>query len=809
VKRSFRQDIPHFLAAILGGLAVYLCWPDKALAPNLAMARFCAAAIALLFVLFPLAGLALERMGFRRRIEAYRSHDRLTLLFFPLFLLVAGFGHAVGAWKPALTGLFLLILGIKGYLLVRFLAWNTGREVRKSSWALFLAAFLVYGFLGQWVAEVHRPDGDEPYFLLIAESLIRDGDVDLANNYAHRDYAAFYPGELRPQTNDPVGRHGEQFSRHPATFPILLAPFYWIGGRRGAILFVSLVAALAMRETYLISRRLFRGERPALYAWALAAFTPPFLLYSSQLWVEVPAALCIAFSVRKILELGDVRGKDLFSIALALLLLTNLKLRFGLAALPLAVFSVFRARKKPLLAVLLLAAVLVSSFVLLYWNQHIFGKSMRKYDWGDLRIRPGEDYLRGAFGMLFDLAFGLFSASPVYWLGLVGFFLALMSRQRKRLLFVALFLPYLYFIVPLDFWYGAWSPPSRYLVSLVPVLAQFMAAFFAYRRGKRLQATAGLLTILSLGAGFFYSRVPGLAYHFADGTNHLLNALGRALHEDMNRFFPSFIRISWSTFVFPAAAVALSFVLALLARRRRPVLPQRVVLPGMLPSLLLFGGLLLGVALHRTFPPQRVEFEDAWVQKKEGRVFPGPWVEDRERYTGSLAVRNGDAIRVDLRIPKGESRMALRMKLPGGSERTDPRQAINSILSISIDGKPVHTVRAFRTNWCEESFPVRGDGRKHHVSIVCEAPVPESPERREILLDKLMIFRESRVAAGILGLAGDFLRWYGRPYYAYRMYGLALEYWPASTPLEQKEKTLHSILPPETFGGEVRAVEAR
>jgi hypothetical protein len=95
------------------------------------------------------------------------------------------------------------------------------------------------------------------------------------------------------------------------------------------------------------------------------------------------------------------------------------------------------------------------------------------------------------------------------------------------------------------------------------------------------------------------------------------------------------------------------------------------------------------------------------------------------------------------------------------------------------------------------------------VSIVCSAPCPDSPETREILLDKLMIFRESRFASGILEAAGDLLRWHGRPYYAYRMYGRALQYRPGSEPLREKEDTLRRILPRETFGEEVRSLEVR
>jgi hypothetical protein len=35
--------------------------------------------------------------------------------------------------------------------------------------------------------------GDEPHYLLAAESIVHDGDVDVLDEYASRDYSEFYP----------------------------------------------------------------------------------------------------------------------------------------------------------------------------------------------------------------------------------------------------------------------------------------------------------------------------------------------------------------------------------------------------------------------------------------------------------------------------------------------------------------------------------------------------------------------------------------------------------------------------------------
>ncbi|HPB56785.1 MAG TPA: hypothetical protein PLB68_12570, partial [Candidatus Aminicenantes bacterium] len=40
--------------------------------------------------------------------------------------------------------------------------------------------------------------GDEPHYVLMAQSLVEDGDLDLRNNYSPEKYAPFHPTRLEP-----------------------------------------------------------------------------------------------------------------------------------------------------------------------------------------------------------------------------------------------------------------------------------------------------------------------------------------------------------------------------------------------------------------------------------------------------------------------------------------------------------------------------------------------------------------------------------------------------------------------------------
>ena len=65
--------------------------------------------------------------------------------------------------------------------------------------ALWLLLFGVYAAtIGLDAFSRSDYGGDEPHYLLAAESIVHDGNVDVSDEYAGRAYAGFYPYELRP-----------------------------------------------------------------------------------------------------------------------------------------------------------------------------------------------------------------------------------------------------------------------------------------------------------------------------------------------------------------------------------------------------------------------------------------------------------------------------------------------------------------------------------------------------------------------------------------------------------------------------------
>jgi hypothetical protein len=199
-------------------------------------------------------------------------------------------------------------------------------RIRARPWSWFIAtqlapfvlAFAVY--LGAFLAM--RPDtaGDEPHYLLVAESIAYDGDVDLVNDYASRERTLRvvngFPLDPAPHAADYSGT-GQLRPVHGVGLSALLAPAVAVGGLTGARIAMVLVAALLAEQLFRLLRDLRFRRRYRYPAWVAAVFCLPVLAFSSQIYPELPAALLLVVAFRimvagasspSLLALGSTAG---------------------------------------------------------------------------------------------------------------------------------------------------------------------------------------------------------------------------------------------------------------------------------------------------------------------------------------------------------------------------------------------------------------------------------------------------------------------------------------------------------------------
>src|SRR6185503_17533026 len=123
-----------------------------------------------------------------------------------------------------------------------------------------------------------RVSGDEPHYLLMAQSLWREGDLDLRDNYERGDWLEYTSGPLAPHYGTPRA-DGRPFPAHSPGLAVLMAPVYAAGGRPACVLALCLLGALLSAELREWARRLTGDAEAGLFAWALA-LTPPLAFYA-------------------------------------------------------------------------------------------------------------------------------------------------------------------------------------------------------------------------------------------------------------------------------------------------------------------------------------------------------------------------------------------------------------------------------------------------------------------------------------------------------------------------------------------------
>ena len=375
---------------------------------------------------------------------------------------------SLGIWRgPA--SLVLVAVGV-GLLLARVLAsrrpkWAAGLT-QAPAWLLLVGAGLLYAGVGLRHAGGLQVSGDEPHYLVMAQSLWRDHDLDLRDEYEGEEWAEFVPGPLRPHWGAPRA-DGRPFPAHSPGLPLLLAPAYAALGREGCVLLMALLAAGAA----LVCRQLALGPDARRATSRLAAGSPrvgpPLFFYSFHLYTEVPSALAAGGSLLLLLGPPGVRpGPCWRRCAAAALPWLHVKMVPAAAALGLV--ALVRLRGRALAAFVLVAGAAAAAFAGYYWS--VFGVASPLALYGGVPADARVLSWRALAGLFLDRSFGLLPIAPVFLLALAG--LAALSCAgarpgRTRSWALRCWRRSLSWRM----WWGGQCPPARFLVPMLPFLA--------------------------------------------------------------------------------------------------------------------------------------------------------------------------------------------------------------------------------------------------------------------------------------------------------------------------------------------------
>ncbi|PYQ03537.1 MAG: hypothetical protein DMF82_13040, partial [Acidobacteria bacterium] len=404
---------------------------------------------------------------------------------------------------------------------------------RPPRWLLLPAAFAIYAAVATRAQAQVGPEGDEPHYLMVADSLLRDHDVSLERDYADGRYRVFHPAELAPHYRV-RGRHGEIFSLHAVGLSVLVLPAYAAGGYPAASFFMALLAALLAREVRELAWAWGSGDGPAEAVGWVVALSPPLIHYAGLVFTEVPAALAVAIALRRGRDLTSRRILDAVIVGVALAALPWLNVRYVLLSVLLFLFVI--SRRPPARAVGALVAIgVVSAIGLAMYHQLLYGFFDPRRVYGRRPEISRATLPEALPGLLLDQEFGLLVYAPIFVLALPGFVLLLRRDRRGGLTAVTLVLATLLLAGSWPMWRGGWNPPARFLLPVVPALALGLAASF--QRG--LGSASALLLGWGVWTGLAGGAEPHLVHRDRDGTAPFFRAFSGA--EEWTRLLPGYV----------------------------------------------------------------------------------------------------------------------------------------------------------------------------------------------------------------------------------------------------------------------------
>jgi hypothetical protein len=438
----------------------------------------------------------------------------------------------VGARLPgvaALSGPPLLALTFAGAVAALLTAPGTGRRL---FFPVVLALYLVVAWRVQ--ARV-GPEGDEPHYLIVADSLLRDHDLDLTQDFKEARYRSFHSAPLEPHFRV-RGRHGEIYSIHAIGLSLLLVPAYAVAGYPGASFFMALLAALLALELRELLRDWTGRDRLADgLAWVLA-LSPPLIHYAGLLFTEIPAALALAFALRR--SRGPERHGVLGALAwgCALAFVPWLNVRYSL--LPVVVLLYFLSQSQRPRGREIGAAVgpmIVSALVLVSYHSMLYGFFDPRRVYGRRPEFAWATLPEGLAGLLLDQEFGLLVYAPLFALALPGIGRLRRVGWREATLVGTLIVMALLTAGSWDMWRGGFNPPARFLVPLLPAMALAVAA----QLEGGLSAPMALLLGWGLWTGLSGAWYPELVHRDRDGTSPFFRSLSGA--EEWTALLPGYV----------------------------------------------------------------------------------------------------------------------------------------------------------------------------------------------------------------------------------------------------------------------------
>ena len=351
-----------------------------------------------------------------------------------------------------------------------------------------------------WQVGPSVPGGDEPHYLIITQSLLKDGDLRIENNHQNGDYRPYFAGELAKPDFRRRGRDGQIYSIHAPGLPALVAPAFAIAGYRGVLVFLVLLAAAGSALAWHLAWVVTRRADAAWFGWAAVTLSTSSIFHSFTVYPDGPGGAIALTGVWGLVraqqetESGTERTGPWWLHGAALAVLPWLHTRFAIVAGCLGALVLLRlaaTRNAAGKAVAFLSVPAASAIGWIGFFIAIYGTPDPSVPYaneaGSAAFIPG-----GLAGLFFDQRFGLLAYAPVLVCAFAGLVVMVRNRETRRLGLELLFvlIPYLLAVTHFAMWWGGRSAPARFFVPMLLALAIPAAAAWTAMRHRATRATA-------------------------------------------------------------------------------------------------------------------------------------------------------------------------------------------------------------------------------------------------------------------------------------------------------------------------------
>jgi hypothetical protein len=436
---------------------------------------------------------------------------------------------------------------------------------RATGWLVFLAVAAFFAAAIPPFSAAWPFGGDEPHYLMVTHSILKDGNVYFGDDYEQGVYREFTQWQrLTPQylrkTTD-----GRIVPIHRIGMPLLAVPFFALAGKLGAVLMIGLMAALSAANVYWLVMKFVPHRAAALAATAWVTFSVPLLPQSFLFYTEVPLSLFTLLALNLIIRRNGGPPRLPWLIPFVIWTLPWLHQRGFITAVALSLILLFTLRKQLPAMAGIAALCLLLALTTPAWNLYLYGEFSLLAEMGGAQHNDISlwNIIPGFAGLLFDRNFGLLLNNPAVIPALIGL-IPLWRRRRDAV--VQLLLVVAFTIGPglaYHMWWGGGSVAARYAAPVIALAAVPMAALLAEAAWRNWRKAALLLGALSIALAAVLILHPEIMTNERTATSRLLTSVSVGRF-DAVEWWPSWFSPSSEFWTSAALLVAAAFAAALL-----------------------------------------------------------------------------------------------------------------------------------------------------------------------------------------------------------------------------------------------------